>query len=279
MPGKYYRHSGKFTLVGAVGTLLIGLLGAFLLSWVYGYVMDWNPFVYVSVMGVAVYGLLLGSCVAIGLQVGKVRNTPIALLLTLLVALAGIYGAWVAWLFALSDQEAFLTAPSDLLAAARALAQTGVWSIFGNTPTESALYGFWLTEAFLILVCALVATYFFMTGNAFCETCQQWLEPAETLKVFQAPESYREIQGELELERLDVLGRLQPVPEGSAVFAELSAESCGRCKALHLLTLKETTRTTDDEGKESDVSKDVFERLVISQATLDRIAVGGASQG
>lgn len=279
MPGKYYRHSGKFSPIGAVGTLLMGLLGAFLLSWVYGYVMDWNPFVYISVMAVVIYGFLLGGSVAIGLQVGKVRNTPLALLLTLVVALAGIYGAWIVWIFAVSDQQLFLTAPADVLAAAQALAKTGVWSIFGSTPTESALHGFWLMEAFLILVCALAATYFFMTGNAFCETCQQWLEPGETLRVFQASESYGEIQRELELERLEVLDRLKPVSEGSDVFAELSAESCGQCKAFHLLTLKETTRTMDDEGKANDTCKDVMDRLVISQGTLERIARKDASQG
>ncbi len=261
-----------------MGTLLIGLFGAFLLSWIYGYVMDWNPFVYISVMAVVIYGFLLGGSVAIGLQVGKVRNTPLALLLTLVMALAGIYGAWIVWIFAVSDQQVFLTAPADVLAAAQALAKAGVWSIFGSTPTESALYGFWLMEGFLILVSALAATYFFMTGNAFCERCQQWLDPGVTLRVFQAPESYRELQSELELERLDVLDRLKPVPEGSTVFAELSAESCGQCKAFHLLTLKETTRTTDSEGKTDDVCKDVMDRLVISQATLERLASHDASQ-
>lgn len=272
MPGKSYRHSGKFSVIGALSTLLIGLVGAFILSWIYGFIMDWNPFVYVSLIAVVVYGFLLGGSVAIGLQWTKVRNTPVALLLTVVVALAGIYGAWVTWLFAVSDQQALFTAPDDVLAAAQTLAENGVWSIFGNTPTASALYGFWLMEAFIILVCALAVTYFFMAGNAFCEACQKWLEPAETLGVFQAPASYQELKQGLELERLDVLDRLKPLPEGSPVFAELSAESCGHCKAFHLLTLKETTRVVDSEGTTNETSKDIIDRLVVRRDTLQRIA-------
>lgn len=279
MSGKYYRHSGKFSLIGALSSLLVGLAGAFVLSWIYGYVMDWNPFVYVSLIAVVVYGFLLGGCVAVGLQMGKVRNTPVALLLTLVVALAGIYGGWVTWLLALNDGQALYYKPADILAVAQTLAENGVWSIFGNTPTASALHGFWLMEAFTILICALAACYFFMTGNAFCETCRRWLEPGETLGVFQVPASYQELKQGLELDRLEVLERLAPSPEGAAVFAELSAESCSQCKTLHLLTLRETTRAEDSEGKTSETSRAIFDRLVVGKGTLERIARQAALKG
>ena len=126
MHGNYYRLSGKFTPIGLVTALGVGLGGTAVASWLYGYVMAWIPLVYIMVLGVIGYGIGGGALVSLGLNLGKIRNRMVALAVGLVVSVFAVYAGWVTWLFAMTSQELFIWAPGPLFHGIVALGQEGV---------------------------------------------------------------------------------------------------------------------------------------------------------
>lgn len=275
MSGKYYRLSGKFSPIGLVIALAIGLVGVAVGSWIYGYVMAWIPIVYVCVLGVIGYGVGAAALIGFGLTTGKVRNMPVALGIGAIVGAFAVYAGWVTWLFAWSSQEYFVADPGVLFSIIQELAKEGVWSMSGGTPTGWGLYLFWIAEALIIFGACVFGAYTAMDSSPFCEACECWMEDEVALAVFATKPGFDSIKKGLELERLDTLKDLTPLHEVGVEFTVASAESCAQCSNYHLLSFKEKTITLDKDGEPQTKEVDLMKRLVVNQKMLDAVTARG----
>lgn len=268
MAGNYYRPSGRFTPIGALTALGVGLVSVALLSWVYGYLMAWIPLVYFLVLGVIGYGSALGALTGKGLKKGRIRNPVVAVAIGALVGVAGVYAGWVIWILAMWD--VFIVSPEALLMAVQKLGEEGVWSMSGTTPTGWFLYSFWICEAAIILGWCVYLALRAVTGTPFCERCSCWMEPGETLGVFATDATIDEVKRGLELEKLDVLAKLIPLEEVGSDFTVAMGEGCDSCD-YRLLSFKQMNVTLDKDGNEQVKEKTLINRLVASPQMMDAV--------
>lgn len=69
-----YRHSGKFEPTTFPFALGLGLVGALGVGWLYQFLVDLIPFIYIRFILTAAFGAALGWLVGWGAQMGKCRN-------------------------------------------------------------------------------------------------------------------------------------------------------------------------------------------------------------
>jgi hypothetical protein len=70
----YYAHSGRFTLAGIIGGVLVGSIAAIVFAFVYGYLVQYNPFIYINALGSVFFGALIGMAAGKFLKSGKVAQ-------------------------------------------------------------------------------------------------------------------------------------------------------------------------------------------------------------
>lgn len=157
-----YMPSGKVTPLGIVLGLVVGLGLALVLAWPYQKLISVNPFVYVNIIASAIYGGLVGGAVGIGMQWGKGRNVPVAMLLAAVCCVGAWYVSLRVDYTGISDaRQAHDDAPARLI-------PSGI-TIGGN-----GIILAWLIELGTLVVCgAAVAKQ--LVGQPFCEKCDCWM--------------------------------------------------------------------------------------------------------
>jgi hypothetical protein len=143
---RYYRDSGAAPLFGTVLMMGCGIVAATVLSFIYGFVAYWNPFVYVTVVATGLFGLGVGIAVNVGATLGKVRNPLYARLVGVTMGLLSLYLCWAFYLYAVLkanpelcpivglQQAEFFFDPSQMYALIQWIGDNGMWSMFGGTP-------------------------------------------------------------------------------------------------------------------------------------------------
>lgn len=270
MSAVYYKPSGRFSPVGLATALGIGLVATFVASWIYGYTMAWIPLVYLNVLLVGGYGFAVGSILALGISMGKIRNVLVAVLLGLVVGLFALYCGWVTWIYAMSSQELLVWDPLALGAGIVALGQEGVWTIKGSKPTGWFLYSFWIIEALIVLGLAVWMSYE-ASDTPFCEDCEEWMESEVVLGVFKPLGNPSELKRDLELEKLDAaVSSLEPDPDPGERFTVVQAQSCAACNKGHLLTILDRSITYDKEGNAQSNDTKVVHRLIVAAGVPEK---------
>src|SRR5258708_4016650 len=155
----YYTHSGKFTLRGVLFGLLAGCVAAAILAVAYGYLVQYNPFVYLNALACFFFAAILGAVTGKYLRSGNVRNNTLAIVVGLIVAAVGLYVSWGVWVFALAhrgDEPAniglieLLTHPAALLTLIVKINEAGPWTMFHTNVSGMFLWIIWLIEAVTI---------------------------------------------------------------------------------------------------------------------------------
>lgn len=86
-----YKPSGRFGGL-SIAFILIGMIAAVAASYVYHLLLHWIPLIYVNFLATIGLGFLLGFFGAMIVNIGKVRNVPLALVIGLLLTLAALGG-------------------------------------------------------------------------------------------------------------------------------------------------------------------------------------------
>ncbi len=280
----YYTHSGHIGVVGPPFMTVVGFVSAVVLGAVYGYLVWYNPFIYINFFATLIYGGLCGAAVGLAAKYAKVRSGWFVALFGLAVGLFCLYTGWVAWIYALSEQRYFLpTSPDGFFTVIGGIAEEGVWTIFGWTPDGGALYAVWTVEAIMIVGSALMGSIFLVeeSANTFCDNCNKWAEDVYTsplLADIEDPAAFK-----LQLERAEYRPLIDLEPAGAVeapgAYTRLMVQGCKKCGNFFCLDVKRVALSKDDKGKLKEDETLLIDNLLIDVKLYDAIneRFGGTS--
>jgi len=113
-PGSYFKHSGSVGGLGLPFMIVVGLVAAVVLSFVYAFAIFYIPFVYINFFVTIGFGLLLGSAIGYAGKKGDVRNPTLMTVSGLIFGCIGLYLSWIAWIYAASGRELLVLFPGDV---------------------------------------------------------------------------------------------------------------------------------------------------------------------
>lgn len=283
MNSLYYQPSGRFTLGGVIGMLLIGALAAVPLAFLYVYAIWYIPFIYINFAVTLGFGFGLGWVLRLMVRTGKLRNPKLAGGLAVVVALWAWYVQWCVYLALLAgageteslgsrasfthatfQEDIFLgllVSPATVLELLGNIGSEGLWSLFGVTVSGFFLYLIWLVELGIIVALAWILPLL-EAGKPFSELANEW---AEKITLPRRSVHFADIAAvKTALEAAD-WEHLQPrSSEGvtaTSPFGRLHFYQAPADPDCCYLSLENVTIEVDDKGKTSEKSTDVVEYL------------------
>ena len=261
----YYSESGTVSPVGMLTFFGLGLVAAAALGFVYALAVFYVPLVYVSVLLTAGFGFALAYVIGKIAYVAKVRKRSFILLGSLVIGIAGLYFAWVFWLWALSEFSLLSFSPAYVFDMMQLIGITGVWGI-GDDSTVSGtmLYIVWAIEAAIIIGAAVILGRAFVTRQPFCEDCSKWTKETLISSRIEPIGDVRNFIERLEEKDFSVLTSLERVPENYARRTKVEISDCEGCDGSAYLTVENIQVSVDDEGKATENVTPFVENLRIS---------------
>ena len=271
-----YKHSGRFTLIGIIASVIAGLAAAVPLAFVYAWGIIQIPEVKLACIATIFYGGLLGAATGFGAKLGKVRNVKIAALEAICTAAVSLYCSWAFWVrnifHTLAHTEfsavAIMQSPHKLWDLMKLINDVGTWGMSAGSPTKGTeLWVIWGLEGATVLISAALAAVAVINMQPFCEACQLWCSATEKLCLLPISDIG---QIKLLLEQYD-LSFLQKLGPGNAKTNHLIAElhSCPNCGELSTLTLRQTFMQPRKFGAPSVKVVNLASKLVISRQEAD----------
>lgn len=260
----YYEESGKVPPIGPIIALLMGISTAIALSFAYAYAISFIPFIYLNFILTGFFGVAVGAMTAMGGGIGKIRNEKVVIGLAVFSALIACYMSWVVTVYVWFDSDAYLFNPADLLSIIQLVAQEGVWTLKGTTPTGGALYAVWGIEAAAIIGASYFGALGAYSAEPFCEKCNQWTKVVELTDRLEHPEDFEAFLKGLESKNYAVLTELRNTKSSEAVKMKVDLLDCSSCSQVHYLRITLSVRGFDDDGKE-----ETEETLLINNLFLD----------
>ena len=270
-----YKHSGKFPLLSPLLVVIAGSLGAGILGFVYVHFITFIPLIFLTLIGTCVFGLGVGFFVGIGARIGKIRNTPLLLLLTFVCVLVGIYIEWVFHAYSMSSKNPPLWNPQSLFQWASALFENGSWSIFGLTVKGWILAGLWIIEFLMIYVCAIVVSTI-MTSDPFCEDCDTWTELKPEIAIFEHPGPGSPVLEKVTQGDISALFELTPTDNKASNRLVVDTNMCPQCMESAFLSLREITVQLTNEGTEED-EETIWNQMVVDKEDVARAVEAGVT--
>ena len=266
----YYKHSGAIGLMGPVYMLVFGVVSAVILGAIYAYLIYYIPFIYLNFFFTLGCGGIVGYLVGLGAKLGKTRNPTVVVLIGLIVGLLASYVGWVVWLYALTEHQALLLMPNELLQFLGLIAVDGVWSLFGWTPTGMALYAVWALEAIMIVgLCATLA--WTVVNMPFCERCNKWIEAEESIGPLAPIANPDELKAQLERGDYTFFDSLKKNTDAESSHAKVSIRHCPGCLQAFFLSVKSVAVKLDSDKKKEEEETTIIENLIISSDLHRRI--------
>ncbi|RPH52275.1 MAG: hypothetical protein EHM91_00415 [Planctomycetota bacterium] len=288
-----YVPSGKVGPVGIGVTLGLGLVAGVVAAALFHLV---GRFFYLVLLFPILWGLGIGMAVAMGVRIGKCRNSVVGIAAGLVAAVASFgvfqvlenrhvkstFDEYLAKEVKVNVKDSAVAAQFDkaydeyLLrehGGTGFMAQLSVRAGMGmnisrrgrsgkdGKPmiTGAGMYVYWFVELAIIAgMCGLLSLG--ATRSAFCEKCEEWYESKELAGI---------VSGRTEQVRQAIVskdyGRLPTLIVRTNPGGALSVEKCPKCSAAPVVVKIESI-TTDDKGKESR-STDFEEMISAAAAT------------
>ncbi len=249
-----YRHSGK---IGITGVLipLFGTVPTLIGALLYAYAV-----VYIPIAGIVSLILLGAFIFLVGLSTGRIakaakcRNTAFLSLVTVGVALVGLYSTWVFFLYALIGKKedpgvSFLFSlflnPDELFSIIRELNRTGWYTIKGITPSGILLWIFWFLEALFLVVGSVFLSRSIIVRAVFCEKCNVWTKLQSSTRL-ELPEEWQvKIPDKPDHEALGAFEEADPAVQNHILAEVLQCPTCA-CQATRYTRV---TANPDNKGK------------------------------
>src|SRR5258706_6562021 len=274
----YYTHSGKFTLRGILFGVFIGAAAAAVPAFVYGFLVQYNPFIYINALGTFFFAATMGTIAGKFLRNGNVRNNAIAILIGLVVGTVGLYVSWAVWVFALAHRAdppvdvglvALLAKPQALWGLIVKINEAGAWTLAGSTVSGVVLWIIWLIEAIVILGVTAALARSGINEQAFCERCEWWCETTKNVVRTKSAEA-NEIRQQLTNHNFQFLEKLGGVDQNPPQWLRIDLYSGGQCHLTNALTAR-SVRIEVKKGKASEKATDVMTKYLISQSEHDEL--------
>ena len=193
-----YAPSGVFSLPGALVTLVLGLVAAVPLAFLYSFGVYHVPSVYISFCLTLGLGWALGLIVSFGVVRFRIRNRVVAVSIALLAALAAYIVHWPAYVAVLLAREndaatnvpviltlalRLIQNPSDLIEVIKEIYEIGVWTIRSSSSSGagSTVNGLFLGAVWVAEFCAVMWIPSYLAHNKaglpYSEQSEKWLVP------------------------------------------------------------------------------------------------------
>lgn len=171
-----YTFTGKIDLTRTLIAMVVAVLGGFAIGCSYGFLMDLNPFIILDfvILVLLVFGTI-GLCFGL-VQLGKVRNKLIKIVLGLIVAVVSFYVAWAYAVFPNLFAELFDVA--EWLEEVTDYMEDNAFSIGKMTSSSSLLIDGVLLQIFYFieLLVFMIPVFAFLFGSRqyYCESCERF---------------------------------------------------------------------------------------------------------
>ena len=240
---RYSQPSGNAPVGGILTTLAISVPAAVLIGGIYGAIAWYNPFIYITCLGILIAGGACGFVVRKGLLLGRIRSRSMSKSLSLFSGCVALYASWLGYVMGMAGAVVFL-GPLTMWSFIVDIGAEGLWEIFGAAPSGWVLYLIWLIEAVgLVGFCILVAVG---EETPYCEGCQQWTQAV----ISKAPLPYRgidEFRAALEAEKYGGLLKAIGQPVSPALHFALTVNCCPNCSESNYLAIHEMKQKEDSE--------------------------------
>lgn len=267
-----YKHSGRFTVGGAILASALGLAGGLPLAFAYSWGVIRIPEVKLACIATMAFGAAIGVVAGLGAKWGKVRNPKVAAIAAIAAATGSHYCGWAFWIkdvfhtFAHKELSAIvlMQKPLALWQLMKLTNEYGTWGMSQNSPTTgTALWVIWTLEAATVLSAAALVAVAVLQHQPFCETCGLWCSSSEKLCLSPVTDL---AQTKLLLDQHD-LSFLQKLGPGNKKSSRLQAElqSCGTCGELNALTLQQIHVTPRKFGAPQMQTVNLATKLLISR--------------
>jgi hypothetical protein len=270
-PDMYYQESGNVDLKGILIVAVVGAVTAALLGAIYGYVSYYIPLIYFNFFITLFFGIGVGFALGKASLWGSIRNTKFMLAAGLFFGVLAIYFGWVSWFHAVSEQSLLMFGPGEILQSMEGIASFGAWSIFGWTPTGTALYIIWAIEAIMVIG---GTTLLAMGGGGrepYCEDCDAWTASEVLPGHFSAIEDPIALISGLESRDMSLLTKLEKVEPTELHRTKVELVKCGTCRNSHYLTVEHVEASFDDDGKMKEDETPIVENLKLNNDSYDQI--------
>ena len=256
MSATYYQPSGKVSLFGIAGGLVVGGLAAVVTSFVYAAALVYIPIVQIAFLVPFGFGAISGAITVAIARRFKLRNRFVALALALLTTGAAYAFSWVPWTyFTLSNAGVTdvgfvdLLNPLALLGVLSEIYSVGAWSIGSNgSPVSGVMLGIcWLLEMIVVLGTAGAVGFTQGAQGVFCEGCESWCQEQPSLLRFTVA-AEQELLRRLGLRDIAVLGQMPRATVGEASWLELKLSHCAGCGQTNTLLVERCVTTRDHRG-------------------------------
>jgi hypothetical protein len=269
----YYKHSGDITMGGLLNGMATGVVVALVLSIPFAYINVYIPFVYLTILATVGYAGVTGWLSAKVARAGDLQSVGMYILIGLVSGIAAEYFNWVAWIFAVSRQQALIFNPVGLVAAARQILPEGTWGLRGNEAVSGIpLLCIWIIEAGMIIGIATYITYRGLVQFICCPECKKWFDrPTKTVhfKMSDKPELVTFHLRSLQFKSLTDLGKADLAVDRRYFAVELYF--CPACSKFGCFTVK-SVETVIKKDKAETKEKVLINRLILPMDRLVELA-------
>lgn len=292
-PGLYYRHSGKFSIVGVLVAIGFGLLIGLPCAWLYSYLIRWNPIVYISALASLGFGGVIGYVVDSRLKSHKCRNVLITGLASFIPALVAYYVSWAVWLNIVTHVPtvALLQNPIEMGKIIGEVNEVGTWSLRGDVMKGIPLWVIWACEAGCVIGFAVYLAVHSIRESTYCENCDRFAKqtkgvcfagagtaPAMTDKA--AFKAYRaglkthaaELKQHLEVKDFAYVEKLG-APDAMAWYS-FDLANCPQCNMTNTLSVSQHQLTIEGKGKrakQKTTESKVLHQLLLTSTEAESI--------
>ncbi len=276
-----YKPSGRVNPVAPL-FLAVGLLLTLALSFLYAYLIENNPFIYLSLLIFAGFVIGLAMISIFTVSFGKIRNVTVGIIIGLLTGLTALYVSWAVILPAIVgdmvNTRQLLTSPDQMWHLINFISRAGWYSIFGVEIHGFLLWLIWGLEALGIVLVPVYSGYDRVKSHLFCENCKTWSVEENNFLCFYYPDKQLLLA---QLQRGDLsffqqANAIELPPEKN--FYALDIEKCESCKNIFTLALVENEKDKDDFIKQLIIKgllidKTLYEQLREKQPLFPAVSI------
>lgn len=266
----YYKNSDVVPPLAPVLMFTVGVIGTWILAFVYAYAIAEIPFVYISFFLTYFFGKGIGLTVHWLGKLGKARNAKFMIATTIALTLFGLYACWAVWFNVKGAGTSYFASPILMVKMMIIVAEEGAWSIFDSTPTGNALFGVWTVEALVILGGALRAVISQSKDIPFCEECNEWASDKVTIDPFVLVTDKKTFIHQIEQRDFAAITELKILAHVYREFSRIVLLRCPNCEqGACFLTVMNIKIDLDENNNKSEIEKVVIRNLIISAKEYD----------
>jgi hypothetical protein len=275
----YYQPSGRVSIFGVVGGLVVGGIAAFVTAIVYAAALVYVPVVQVAVLIPFLFGAGSGAITVAIARRFKLRNRFVAVGLALATTSFAYFFSWVPWTyFTLShlgvSEYGFVDVlnPLVLFGLLAEFYENGVWSIGSNGSAVSGIMlGIcWFLEMLIVLGMACGVGYTQGSKGVFCEACESWCEELPGIRRF-AIAAELELVRRLGLRDVAVLGQMPVASPGETLWVDLTLSHCASCGQTNTLLVERCTSSRDHRGNTTIARAPLVRHLLVRRDEVEWI--------